>query len=422
MADPVVKDTSPDDTKNVTQAELNRVVDDIRELVEKKSKKGGDRLDAVDEQKMKNFSEVLDEHEKKNEALTTEIEARKTAEFELKERIEELEKQLSKPNNGGPADEKAKIKELERKAFDKFFRGGEEAKNFEPEELKYLRTDSDVDGGVLATTEYIQEIIKNITEISAMRSVCRVRPVGKGRMEIPVRDSLVSAFWEGEGEETQDSNSQYGLEKIPLHKLMVNVPITLEELQDTSFNMEAEINADVVEAFNQKEGAAFVNGTGNADKQPEGFLNNSRVTSRATGIADGIDMDSIMLLQGDLKKGYNPIYTMNRTTAAKVKILKDGNGQYLWQAGNIAAGVPNQISGDPYLIVPDMDDIGANAFPIAYGDFRQGYLIGDRMALSVIRDPYTLKKSGKVEFTFVRRVGGAVIKPEAIRLLKCAVS
>jgi hypothetical protein len=36
-------------------------------------------------------------------------------------------------------------------------------------------------------------------------------------------------------------------------------------------------------------------------------------------------------------------------------------------------------------------DVGANAYPVAFGDFRRGYLIVDRIGVRVLRDPYTAK-------------------------------
>lgn len=376
-----------------------------------------DAIEAKDAAGIAKYNEILAEVDKKNQALVLDIKKREATEAELKESISNLEKQISRASQAGDEKKKGELSE-EMKAVTTFIRHGEAS--LTAEELKYLRTDKDTDGGYLTQGEYIREIIKGITEISPMRSVARVRQTSSKSVEIPSRTGLVTASWEGEATTTGDSNSTYGLERIPMNKLMVNVPITIEELADASFNMETEINADVVESFNQKENLAFVSGTG--VKQPEGFLTNASVGIRASGIADNIDIDSLILLAGDLKTGYNPVYAMNRLTIASLRTRKGGDGQYLWVAGNIAAGVPNTINGYNYVEMPDMDNIGANAYPVAFGDFRQGYLIVDRMDINMIRDPYSLKRIGKVEFTFTRRVAGQVVKAEAIKKLKCSIS
>ena len=57
---------------------------------------------------------------------------------------------------------------------------------------------------------------------------------------------------------------------------------------------------------------------------------------------------------------------------------------------------------------------------MAFGDFQRGYLIVDRMGIRVLRDAYTNKPF--VHFYTTKRVGGGVIDPNAIRILKMAAA
>jgi HK97 family phage major capsid protein len=61
-----------------------------------------------------------------------------------------------------------------------------------------------------------------------------------------------------------------------------------------------------------------------------------------------------------------------------------------------------------------MPDVGAGSFSVAFGDFRRGYMIVDRVAMSVLRDPFTQANTGNIRYIARRRVGGQVILPEAI--------
>ena len=115
------------------------------------------------------------------------------------------------------------------------------------------------------------------------------------------------------------------------------------------------------------------------------------------------------------------VWLLNRNTLAAVRRLKDADKNYVWQPG-LAEGQPNTILGSPYVEVPDMPNEGAGATPIAFGDFRRGYTIVDRIALSVLRDPFTQATAGNVRFIARRRVGGQVVLAEAIAKLICAVS
>lgn len=382
-------------------------ISELREVVEK-------GLDATVEGKAKieKINKHMDEIEESNQKLVVEMEEGKKIREELTAKYEALELALAKMPNGSAKDEKS----VEFKAFEKFVINGNQG--MDAEELKYLRTDIGPDGGFLVPTEMSNEIIKNITEVSPMRGIARVRTIGTKSMEFPRRTGLVSGGWVGEGGTSTNSESTYGEEEIFAEKLMVYSEITTEMLQDSAFNMETEINMDVAEDFAQLEGAAFVNGDG--VKKPYGFLNDTDIQIVNSGVADNITADSLIEITGELKDGYNAVYTMNRRTLADIRQLKDGNGQYLWQPG-LAAGLPNTINGERYVSMIDMPDIAADAYAVSYGDFNKGYYIVDRVGMTMVRDEFTLATSGKIRFVFTRRVGGKTVLPEAIKILKCAV-
>jgi len=67
-----------------------------------------------------------------------------------------------------------------------------------------------------------------------------------------------------------------------------------------------------------------------------------------------------------------------------------------------------------------MPDIGTDTFSIAYGDFKRGYLIVDRVGTRILRDPFTAKPY--VLFYTTKRVGGGMQDFDAIKLLKFGVS
>ncbi len=167
------------------------------------------------------------------------------------------------------------------------------------------------------------------------------------------------------------------------------------------------------------EGAAFV--TGDAVGKPEGLLVNADVAETNSGDGGAITADGLIDLFHAVKTAYarNGTWLMNRQTLGEVRKLKDSQGQYLWQPG-LQAGVPGAILGAPFVEAPDVPDIAANATPVVFGDFRRGYLIVDRVQMSVLRDPFTQATSGNVRFIARRRVGGQVVLAEAIRKQRIA--
>ena len=73
------------------------------------------------------------------------------------------------------------------------------------------------------------------------------------------------------------------------------------------------------------------------------------------------------------------------------------------------------ILGAPYVQATDMPSVGAGNKAIAFGDFRRGYMIVDRVNLAILRDPFTQATSGNVRYVARKRVGAQVILPEAIK-------
>lgn len=358
------------------------------------------------------FNNLLDAQETKNQAKLKEIQEKANRAEELENRLNSIEADLKRGIGG---EEKA-AKTQELKAFETYLRKNSSLLG---EELKYLRTDVDSQGGYLLPNELDSEIIKKIIEISPIRSVARIRPMSSKSLGMPTRSTIVSAGMVGEGEEDTESNSTYGLEKLFAKKAQVTIASTIEELEDTSFDIATLIMQDAGEEFAKLEGTQFTVGSG-AGNNCEGFMTNAKIAEVNSGSASTFTFDSLITLTGELKTGYNPIFGMNRKTLATVRKLKDSNGQYLWAAGNLSAGVPNQILGHNYIEIPDMADVGAGLFPIIYGDFRRGYTIGDRKGLTMVRDEVTQKKKGKVEFTFYKRFAGMVTLPEAFVKLKIA--
>jgi HK97 family phage major capsid protein len=111
----------------------------------------------------------------------------------------------------------------------------------------------------------------------------------------------------------------------------------------------------------------------------------------------------------------------NGTTIASLRKMKDSQKQYLWQPA-VAAGQPETFLGRPIIEAVDLPDPNTGTFPILFGDFASAFRIYDRIALSLLRDPYSQATSGLTRFHARRRVGARVVRPEAVRKLKCATS
>ena len=202
-------------------------------------------------------------------------------------------------------------------------------------------------------------------------------------------------------------------------------------LDDAVVNIDDWLAGEVETAFAEQEGVAFV--TGNGVSRPRGFLSYDAVANAAfvpgklgfvtTGAAGAFPAtnpaDVLFDLVYALRAGYrqNAGFVMSRRTQSTIRKFKDSDGNYLWQPP-LAADRAATLIGFPVTEAEAMPDLDTGSLSIAFGDFRRGYLVVDRIGLRVLRDPYSAKPY--VLFYTTKRVGGGVQDFDAIKLLKFA--
>jgi HK97 family phage major capsid protein len=389
-----------------TFAEFKKVNDSRLEQIEK------GESSSYNEEKLSKLEAKMDSYEEMNQKLTI---AEQNAN-DIKEQVSKIETMVSRPDSGF---ESKQIDEY-LNAFDVYCRKGLEG--LDVAEKKALTVSNDSTGGYLAPPEYVRELLKTVTEISPIRSIARIRSTASRSIQVPKRTGQFAAQWVSEsGTRAETTGWNVGLEEIPAHEQYALVDISEQDLEDTVFNLEAEMQSEFSEQFAKAEGTAFVNG--NMVGKPEGFMTNASVAEINSGSAEAITADSLISLVHNIKAEYsrNGVFVFNRNTLAAIRKLKDTAGQYVFQAGmSLQGGVTNTILGMPYVEATDMPSEGANTYPVAFGDFRRAYMIVDRVSLAVLRDPFTQATTGNVRYIARRRVGGQVIQAEAINKLKCS--
>lgn len=371
------------------------------------------------------------------DTLETKINARMDAEEAGKQfkalltRIDELEAKLSRKgvfNNGDADDAKAQLK-VKKEAFLQALRWtpfGQKSieDTLGPERYKALVLSSDTQGGYLAPVEMVNEMLMNVIEYSAIRTICRQRPTTRNSIQFPKKTQNATATWvEETGTRVETQNPAWGMLEIPTHEMYAMAKVSKIELEDAAFNLESFLNDEFSEQFGVAEATAFVSGNGVG--KPEGLLTASGISTVNSGDASLLLADSLIACYYDVKEVYtaNSTWVMARTTLKTIRQMKTtATGEYVWTPGIKSDARPATILDRPYLTAPEMPAIAANAYPVLFGDFKRGYLIVDRLAMEMMNDPYTSKSTGMVEFSARRRVGGKVILAEALRKIKIATA
>jgi HK97 family phage major capsid protein len=284
---------------------------------------------------------------------------------------------------------------------------------------------SNPDGGYTAPIEWDRSVVERIKLLSPIRQEAQVQTISTAGFSKLFTDRQVGSGWVGEtAARPATSTPQFTALPFTPGELYANAAASQQLLDDSLIDIEKWLAGEVDIEFARQEGIAFVGGDG--VNKPFGFLtyvtgaaNAARhpwgdIKVRNSGNATKLTSDGIVQIVYDLPAMYTPNakWFMNRQTMGQVRLLKDGQGNYLWQP-SYQVGQPSTLLGAAIIDTPDMPNIGAGAIPLVFGDMREAYLIVDRAGIRLLRDPYTNKPY--ICFYTTKRVGGGVVNPDAMK-------
>ncbi len=340
---------------------------------------------------------------------------------EVKSRLEKVSRAAARPVLEGAAAASPELKGF----VDGYLRLGRET------QLKSVSGAVAADGGYAVPREIDALIAAQLKAISPIRAIAQVVQTGTAGYRKLITSGGSASGWVSEvAARPETTTPKFNEIAPPMGELYANPAASQAMLDDADFDLEGWLANEIAAEFARAEGAAFVNGTGT--NQPKGFLSSATsnaadaarpfgtlqfiVSGNATAFDTAPELKLIDLVHS-LRSGHRQgaCFVMNSKTLAAVRKFKAADGSFLWQAG-VMEGQPARLLGYPVVEAEDMPDVGANAFPIAFGNFKAGYLIAERKSTTILRDPFTNKPF--VNFYATRRVGGQVLDSDAIKLLK----
>lgn len=382
----------------------------ILEMIEKRNKAWEGAKAFLDSKRDKDGliseedAKAYDEMEKKVHNYSLEI--------ERLQKIEEMDKELSKPLSDAIVTKPMKVDDKPEKK-------GRARDEYKESMLTALRTNFkkvsdilqegvDADGGFLVPVEYDNRLIETLEEENIMRGIATTITTS-GQHKINVAMSDPAAAWIEEGGALNFGDSKFAQVLLDAHKLHVAVKVTEELLYDNAFKLEDHILDAFGKALANAEEDAFLNGDGNG--KPTGIFNKKDGGTFLKEIT-AIKTDDLIDLVHSLKRSYRKkaAFIMNDKTIARVRKLKDNNGAYIWQP-SYQEGEPDRILGYP---------VKTSAFApenaIAFGDFSY-YNIGDRGARSFKELTELFAGNGMIGFVAKERVDGKLVLKEAVQIL-----
>ena len=414
---------------------IKEAIDKQMEAFDAFKKTNDERLTAVktgNESKAKELDAKL---EKIDADVSKFGEIKKALEIEMqlnRERLEELESRSKSP--GKTAEQKAKDEYKE--SFEAWIRHKGSSPVHEQKLHEMAKKDvtigTNAGGGFAVPEEIARQIEIMEAKFSPVRRLVKVVKAGTSDYKELVNIRGASSGWVGETGTRSATDTPQLREVTPTHGELYAYPQASEwSLDDVFFNVEEWITESVAQEFALLEGDAVIRG--NATSKPTGMLNSAPTSvddqfppSRAAAVYQfvaNVDagfailpdslIDLIYKLNAEYRMG--AVFAMNSVTTGAVRKIKDTTDQYLWAPG-IAAGQPDRLLGYPVETWEQMDSPAEAKHPIAFGNFRRGYLLVDRVGLRITRDNVT--NVGFVRFYVRRREGGIVLNNDAIKFLK----
>ncbi len=357
-----------------------------------------------------------DRHEQNFRSLTERIERQEAEEERSAQMAEPIQRGRNRPDDGGRGTEESRAQER-RSAFFQALRRG--LPRMAPEQRALVENTA---GEILVPEDLETEINRALPELTIMRGLASQRSITTNRVR---RRSLaeVSVGWgklETNEQDLTDSMPDTPTDEYTyIEDLYGLAKVGEDELDDSDVNLDAFIRDSFARACAEAEDTGFTVGTGHANHQPVGYMTaGGGVPTVAAAGATAITTDDMMALIYATPAQYrrNGRFTIPSGTELAIATLKDADDRYLWQP-SLQAGRPNTFLGYPVENQEDMAAVAASARVAAFGDFNAGYRIYDRQGMTVKVLDQLYAEDGLIGWKIRKRVGGDVVRPQALRIL-----
>lgn len=203
-----------------------------------------------------------------------------------------------------------------------------------------------------------------------------------------------------------------------------NLPlrVSVELLQDSAFDIQGLVARKLGERIARKQAAHWVTGTGVG--QPLGLVASSLTADRDLDTADTPDYEDLVEFQDLLDEAYssNAMWVMKKNTWSQLRLIVDTAGRPILQDSTSGiTGLPERrLLGSPVVIdeaMPTLSSAG-DTYCIAYGDFREAYVIRRVQDFVLVVDPYSRATNGEVQFHAWERADGTIQNRSAYKILQ----
>lgn len=308
-----------------------------------------------------------------------------------------------------------------RAALNSYFRKG--MGELSESERRDLVKGTNSAGGFLAPSTFRNTMITQLEEASAVRPWANVLTTSNGNpILMPKLVSPPVAEWVAEGGAKPEDDPVFDQVSLGAHKNALVVKVSWELLQDSAFDLEGYIAAELGRAIGRLEGAAYLSGASNSTTTPKGLFTSATagVTAASTTV---ITSDEVISLIYSVSRPYraNARFITSDALIGSIMKLKTTAGDYAWQP-SMQAGEPDRLFGYPVEVDTNVDGSpAANDVVLGFGDVRS-YYIRDVDGITIQRLNELYAVNNFVGFLGEHRTDGALIDTNGFKTLKMAAA
>lgn len=356
------------------------------------------------------------------EALESELSAL-TKQIEIAEREAELRRTYAETAERPVIQAVAKPEQDRlRVAFDRYLRAGLEGMSGDERaalgELRALGVGTGAAGGFTVPEGFRAMVTDTAKGFGAMFRLAEIVPTTSGiALPWPTADDTGNiGDILTENTQAAEQDLSFGQKQLGAYTYTSKlVRVSQQLLTDSGIDIEAFLARKLGERIGRAQGAHFVTGTGTG--QPQGAVTGATAGKvGGTGQTTSVTYDDLVDLVYAVDPAYrrNAAWLMADSSIAKIRKLKDSQGQPLWTPA-VAAGEPDTLLGFPVVAENAMPAMAANAKSILFGDFRAGYVIREVLEIVLLRLSERYADFLQVGFLAFHRADGLVQQPAAIK-------
>lgn len=260
--------------------------------------------------------------------------------------------------------------------------------------------------------EYLHgEVVKSLPEVAPLFSRCDILTPVHGTVRVAVEGNIGEASFVGENEELAVAELAHNFVEMTQKRAGSAMEITQHLINDAGIDIINYVQDVLFRRLGYAIDRAMI--TGDGVKGLEG-LKNAPASCKVALSGTGLVIEDLMNMAVNMKTVYakNAVFVMNRSTFAKLALMKDGNGHfYIVRENEVDGEICYKLFGHEILVNDAADKIYLVNFRSAYK-----CMVKKSIDLVEVQDRANALKGLKT-FVMSSYIDAKIVQPEAIRYL-----